>query len=42
LVKRLFGWLVIFGLGTWFGAWMFRDVQPRTWLPSSPKLTSRT
>jgi hypothetical protein len=32
-VKRLFGWLVIFGLGMWFGAWMFRDVQPRTWLP---------
>ena len=32
-MKRLFGWLVIFGLGTWFGAWMFRDVQPRNWLP---------
>src|SRR5258706_13123614 len=32
-MKRLFSWLVIFGLGTWFGAWLFRDVQPRTWLP---------
>lgn len=32
-MKRLFSWLLIFGLGTWFGAWLFRDVQPRAWLP---------
>jgi histidine triad (HIT) family protein len=36
-MRRLFGWLVIFGLGVWFGAWAFRDVQPRTWLSVSPQ-----
>jgi len=31
-MRRLIGWLFIFALGAWFGAWAFRDVQPRTWL----------
>lgn len=31
-MKRLFGWFFIFALGVAFGAWAFRDVQPRTWL----------
>ncbi|MEP7028953.1 MAG: HIT domain-containing protein [Candidatus Eisenbacteria bacterium] len=27
-----FGWFLAFVLGVWAGAWMFRDVQPRTFL----------
>ena len=36
-MRRLFGLLLIFGLGAWFGAWAFRDVQPRTWLTVTPR-----
>jgi diadenosine tetraphosphate (Ap4A) HIT family hydrolase len=31
-MRRLIGGIIVFALGAWFGAWAFRDVQPRTWL----------